>query len=147
MLKSLVWSDKESDRSRDICTCHSVQKQSRIKLTMPLDCKVISYIFIHFNIQTSSIKSFCRLRLLKQYFQLFSIIILSFIEIFQSLLLQFVTCRNLLKWFAFFTLKGRIWINIMALTLSLIQHICSRLLWTYFVNKWKISIIEWIPYD
>ena len=33
------------------------------------------------------------------------------------------------------------------LTLSLIQQFCSRRLWTYFVKKWKISIIEWITYD
>ena len=31
------------------------------------------------------------------------------------------------------------------LTLStLIRQFCSRRLWTYFVQKWKISIIEWI---
>ena len=30
------------------------------------------------------------------------------------------------------------------LTPSLIRQFCSRRLWTYFVKKWKISIIEWI---
>ena len=34
-----------------------------------------------------------------------------------------------------------------ALTLSHIQLIWSRRLRTYFVKKWKISIIEWITYD
>ena len=33
------------------------------------------------------------------------------------------------------------------LTLSLIQQFCSRRLRTYFVKKWKISIIKWITYD
>ena len=33
------------------------------------------------------------------------------------------------------------------LTLSLIRQFCSRWLWTCFVNKWKISIIEWLTYD
>ena len=34
-----------------------------------------------------------------------------------------------------------------SLTLSLIRQFCSRRLWKYFDNKWKISIIEWITYD
>ena len=34
-----------------------------------------------------------------------------------------------------------------AITLSFIRQSCSRQLWTYFVKKWKISIIEWISYD
>ena len=33
------------------------------------------------------------------------------------------------------------------LTQYLIWQFCSRRLWTYFVNNWKISIIEWITYD
>ena len=30
---------------------------------------------------------------------------------------------------------------------DLLWQFCSRRLWTYFVNKWKISVIEWITYD
>ena len=33
------------------------------------------------------------------------------------------------------------------LTLSHIRQLCSRPIWTYFVKKWKISIIECITYD
>ena len=38
-------------------------------------------------------------------------------------------------------------LDTMFLTLSLIQQFCSRQLWTYFVKKWKISIIKWKTYD
>ena len=33
------------------------------------------------------------------------------------------------------------------LTLSLIRQFCNRRLWTYFVKKKKILLIEWITYD
>ena len=33
------------------------------------------------------------------------------------------------------------------LNLFPLRQFCSRRLWTYFVKKWKISIIEWITYD
>ena len=37
--------------------------------------------------------------------------------------------------------------RVVCLTLSLKRQFCSRRLWTYFVKKWKTSIIEWISYD
>ena len=37
--------------------------------------------------------------------------------------------------------------NTFYLTLSLIRQFCSRRLWTYFVKRWKISIMEWITYN